>query len=223
MFIHTDSMFVKADARFYDCVMAAKPDRKRSRSTQQERSEKTVAALLEAARLLFARQGFAATSLDDILAATKLTRGALYHHFNGKTELFRAVFEEQEKILTAAVARAAAEKRSAWQAFRAGCDGFLEACLDPATQRIILIDAPAVLGWDVMREIESRYALALLRAGLERTMAEGKLARRPVEPLAMILLGALSEAAMAIARAPDPKSAAGDARREIERLLKALA
>jgi len=201
--------------------MTAKTERKRP--TQQERSEKTVAALVEAARLLFAKQGFAATSLDDILAATKMTRGALYHHFDSKTSLFRAVFEEQEKILTAEVAKAAAEKRGAWQAFRAGCDGFLEACLDPATQRIILIDAPAVLGWDVMREIEARYALALLRGGLQRIMDEGKLAKRPIEPLAVILLGALSEAAMAIARAPDPKAAAQDARREIDRLLKALA
>lgn len=201
--------------------MTAKTERKKP--TQQERSEKTVAALVEAARLLFAKQGFAATSLDDILAATKMTRGALYHHFDGKAALFRAVFEEQEKILTAEVAKAAADKRGAWQAFRAGCDGFLQACLDPATQRIILIDAPAVLGWDVMREIEARYALALLRGGLQRIMDEGKLARRPIEPLAVILLGALSEAAMAIARAPDPKTAAQDARREIDRLLKALA
>lgn len=200
--------------------IARKP---RTRRSQKERSESTVAALVEAARNHFATRGFADTSLDDVLVVAGVTRGALYHHFASKTALFRAVFEEQEKILTAAIAAAAAGKRSGWAAFRAGCDAFLDACLDPATQRIILIDAPAVLGWDVMREIESRYALALLKGGLKRTIDEGKLAPRPIEPLALILLGALSEAAMGIARAPDQKTAAADARREIDHLLKALA
>ncbi len=199
--------------------MAKPPKRAR---TQKERSEATTASLVSAARALFAARGFADTSIEDVLNAASVTRGALYHHFDSKTALFRAAFEEQEKILTLAVAHAAAAKRGAWPAFRAGCEAFLEACLDPDTQRIILIDAPAVLGWDVMREIESRYALALLRAGLEAMMKEGKLARRPIDTLASILLGALSEAAMAIARAPDPRAASLDARREIDHLLKSL-
>jgi AcrR family transcriptional regulator len=191
--------------------------------TQAERSETTTRALVEAARRLFATRGFAATSIDDILKEVGITRGALYHHFATKTELFRVVFEEQEKLLMTAVAKATARKEDPWAAFRAGCEAFLEACLDPDTQRIILIDATSVIGWDAMREIESRYALALLEGGLERAMAAGKLARRPARPLAHLLLGALSESAMAIARSADPTATMKAARLEITRLLTALA
>ncbi|MEW6737460.1 MAG: TetR family transcriptional regulator [Acidobacteriota bacterium] len=201
---------------------------KRSRNakhirTQSERSEATTRALITAATSLFATNGFAGTSLDDILGIAMVTRGALYHHFESKTDLFRAVFEEQEQALSAVIVAAASGARDAWTAFRRGCEAFLTACLDPVVQRIILIDAPAVLGWEVMREIESRYALAMLRSGLERAIAEGKISRRPVEPLAHLLLGALSECAMAIARAPDAKATMQEARRELDRLLTALA
>ena len=191
--------------------------------TQAERSQTTTGLLITAAHRLFATKGFAATSIEDILAGAGITRGALYHHFETKTEVFRAVFEEQEKLLMAAVAAATAKKQDAWAAFRSGCEAFLEACLDPAVQRIILIDAPSVIGWEAMREIESRYALALLEGGLERAMAAGKISTRQARPLAHFLLGALSESAMAIARAPDPASTMQASKRELTRLLAALA
>jgi AcrR family transcriptional regulator len=194
----------------------------KARRTQVERSKSTIALLVEAARQQFAAKGYAETSIDNVLEAAGVTRGALYHHFATKSELFRAVFEEQEKIMTKAIAVAAGPKKNAWAAFRAGCEGFLDACLDPATQRIVLIDAPSVLGWDTMREVESRYALAMLRGGLKRAMEEGHLASRPVETLSQLLLGALSECAMSIARSPDPMQATRDARRELDHLLKAL-
>ncbi|MEO8753722.1 MAG: helix-turn-helix domain-containing protein [Casimicrobiaceae bacterium] len=193
------------------------------RRTQAERSETTTRALVSAAHRLFATRGFAATPIEDILAAAGIARGGLYHHFASKTELFRAVFEEQEKLLMAAVGTATDGRQDAWGAFRVGCDAFLDACLDPAVQRIILMDAPSVIGWEAMREIESRYALALLEGGLERAMRAGKLSKRPVRPLAHLLLGALSESAMAIARAPRPAAAMQASKREIARLLAALA
>jgi AcrR family transcriptional regulator len=195
----------------------------RQRRTQAERSEGTTRALVAAAHRLFAIKGFAATSIEDILAAAGVTRGALYHHFSSKSDVFRAVFEEQEKLLMAAVATATEKKADAWAAFRAGCEAFLDACLDPAVQRIILIDAPSVIGWDAMREIESRYALALLEGGLEQAMRAGKITKRPTRPLAHLLLGALSESAMAIARAADPAATMHAAKREVARLLVALA
>jgi AcrR family transcriptional regulator len=201
------------------------PKRPPRRRTQRERSDATVAALVEAARLRFAADGFTGTAIDDILRDIGITRGALYHHFASKAELFRAVFEEQERRLTAAVVAGAeaAATRSAWPAFRAGCEAFLDACLDPSTQRIVLIDGPAVLGWEVVREIEERYVVALLRDGLARAIEAGALARRPIEPLADILIGALTECARSIARAPQPQIAAREARRELDRLLRALA
>ncbi len=188
---------------------------KKERRTQAERSEATTGAIVAAAHRLFAAKGFAATSIDDILAAAGATRGALYHHFESKTEIFRAAFEEQEKVLMQAVTRASATKRDSWSAFRAGCEAFLEACLDPAMQRIVLIDAPSAIGWEAMREIEHRYARAVLELGLERAMEDGSIARRPVRPLANFLLGAMSESAMGIARAPDPRATMNDARSEL--------
>lgn len=191
--------------------------------TQAERSAATTGALVASAHRLFAVRGYADTSIDDIVAAAEITRGALYHHFENKTDLFRAVVEEREQQMMAVVRRATEGQPDAWLAFRAGCAAFLSACLDPQTQRIILLDAPVVLGWEALREIESRYAVALLRMGLERAMADGRLAPRPVDPLARLLLGALSEGAMAIARSADQPATMRDYQREIDRLLDGLA
>jgi AcrR family transcriptional regulator len=196
--------------------------RKREPRTQQERSETTTRALLVAATDLFAARGFAATSLDEILRAAGVTRGALYHHFDSKTALFAAVVEDQERALTRIISAAAAHERDAWRAFRKGCEAFLEACLEASVQRLLLVDGPSVLGWEHMRQIEARYTWALIRAGLERAMAEGQLARRPVEPLTHILLGALSESAMAIARSDHPHETMEATRRELDRLLSSL-
>jgi AcrR family transcriptional regulator len=178
---------------------------------------------VESARRLFAARGFAATSLEDILQAVGMTRGALYHHFEGKAALFREVYEAQEHLLMQKVAAAAERERQPWAAVRAGCEAFLDACVDHGTQQIILIDAPGVLGWEVMREIKSRHAMSLIREGLQASIQAGQLRRRPVDPLAHMLLGALSESAMAIARAQDPTAMAAAARKEIRHLLQALA
>jgi AcrR family transcriptional regulator len=199
-----------------------KRERRRERRTQEERSETTKRALVEAAREQFATMGFAATSIDDVIRKVGVTRGALYHHFESKTELFRAAFEVTEKELTHSIAMAAQGARDGWSAFRAGCKAFLEACLEPKVQQVVLLDAPSVLGWEGMRAIEARYALALLQAGLERCMAEGYLERRPVEPVAHFWLGALAECAMSIARAPDPKVALAETQRELDRMLRAF-
>jgi len=197
--------------------------KKTLRRTQEERSETTTRTLLSNAKDLFAARGYAATSLDDILERADLTRGALYHHFGSKTDLFRAVVEDEERKLTEAISTTAAAERDAWSAFRAGCMAFLEGCLDPKVQRLLLVDGPSVLGLAEMRALEARYTWALLRVGLERAMTEGRLARRPVEPLTHLLLGALSQAAMAIARAKDPAATLRDTKAEVDRLLAAIA
>ena len=121
------------------------------------------------------------------------------------------------------IAEAARTERDAWSAFRAGCHAFLEACLDSKVQRLLLIDGPAVLGLEEMRRIEAATTTALIRSGIERAMTDGKIAKRPADPLTHLLLGALSQAAMAIARADDPAVTMRETRREVDRLLAGLA
>jgi AcrR family transcriptional regulator len=192
------------------------------RKTQNERTEATKALLMAAARGQFAEKGFSETSIDEILSIAGVTRGALYHHFASKSELFKAVFEEEEKALVARVMALVYPQRGAWAKLQTGCRVFLEACLDPTIQRIVLRDARAVLALDELREIESRYTLALLRNGLTESIAEGAIVARPVDTLASMLLGALSESAMAIARSSQPKKTLKEALRELDNFLNSI-
>lgn len=193
-----------------------------SRRTQQERSDETTRKLVGAAKALFATKGFAGTSIDDINGAAKVTRGALYHHFESKTDIFRAVFEEKEQELVETITRAALKASDPWKGFHAGCLAFLEACLDPAIQRIVLIDGPAVLGWDAVRAIEARHTLPLIQRGLAGAMKAGRLTERSVEPLSYFLLGALTECAKGIVHSKQPQATLKGAKAELTRLLEAL-
>lgn len=179
--------------------------RKTQARTQVERSDATRAALVAAAHSLFAKDGFSATSLDDVVARAGLTKGSLYHHFAGKRELFEAVFEKEQMRLAELGMRAYAGKRDQCAGLFEACRAFLEAALDPGTQRVTLLDGPTVLGWDRLREIENRYTLANLRLGFERAMSEKLVAVRPIEPLLQLLNGALCDAAMYVARSKDPR------------------
>jgi AcrR family transcriptional regulator len=192
------------------------------RRTQAERSETTRAALLGAARRLFTEQGYAGTNREEIAAAAGVTRGALYHHFSSKEALFRAVVEELEEEVTAKVATIAMQGPDAAAELRLGCLAFLDACLDPAVRRIVLLEAPAVLGWDQWREIDSRYGLALLTHGVQAVMDAGLVAPGPVAPLAHMLLGALNEAALLVATAKRPKAARAEVGRTVEQVLDRL-
>ena len=114
--------------------------------TQAQRREATTTALLDAARDLFAEDGYAATSLDAVATKADVTKGAVYHHYDGKRQLFEAVFTREVEELTARLAGAYARNSDPWKALEAGCRAFLEACLEPALQRIVLLDALAALG-----------------------------------------------------------------------------
>ena len=181
------------------------------RSRMAERSEETREALIEAARTLFAERGFAAVSIEEIVRAARLTRGALYHHFDSKEELFRAVYERVEQELVQGIAAVAISAADPMEALRAGALAFLNACEDPAVQQIALIDAPSVLGWEQWREIGLRYGLGLVQGTLQAAMDAGMIERQPVRPLAHLLHGSIDEAAMLIARADD----GGSTRREV--------
>jgi AcrR family transcriptional regulator len=190
-----------------------------------QRSERTRAALLAAARELFGRRGYGAVPVEEVVRRAGVTRGALYHQFpGGKEELFRAVFEEVEgellqQVETAGAALGPADPLSA---LRAGVDAALDASLDPAVARLTLLDAPAVLGWEAWRALGERYALGVVRDALEAAVEAGALAPVPVEPLAHALLAAIEESALWVARAEDGRAARAAAGEALEALLAGL-
>jgi len=188
-----------------------------------ERSEATRAALIATAYELFADRGYAGVGTEEIVRATGVTRGALYHHFSGKRELFQAVYEEVERQLVEQIATSAiATAGDPLQALHAGAEAFLDASEDPAVQRIALVDAPSVLGWEQWRAIGLQYGFGLVQGTVQAAMDAGLIDRQPVRPLAHLLLGAIDEGAMLVARADD----GGETRRQvgasIARFLEAL-
>jgi AcrR family transcriptional regulator len=178
----------------------------------------TRAQLIQAGRELFAERGYAGVGTEEIVARAGVTRGALYHHFEDKKDLFRAVHEQLERDLATSIGEQIADVEDPWEALVRGVRGFLNASTDPALMRIALVDAPVVLGWQEWREIDARYSLGLVSLGLQNAMDRGLLRRQEVRPLAHLLLGSITEAAMMIAHAPDHEAA----RREVEAPLLAL-
>jgi len=196
--------------------------RGQTRRTQAERRAATRRALLDAGRALFAERGYAGAGQEEIVERAGVTRGALSHHFGTKLGLFGAVVEAVEQDLTARIATAALAGADPLEHLRFGCLAFLDAALDPAVRRIVLLDAPAVLGWEAWRQMETVYGLGLVSEALEHCMAAGLLVRRPVAPLAHLLLAALNEAAMLVATAVEPEQARAEVGEEVERLLASL-
>ena len=193
-----------------------------TRRSQAERTSATRRALLDAARAAFAEHGFTGTGREQVAAAAGVTRGALYHHFGTKEGLFRAVVEELESGLAEQVAAAAGQGSDPVDELRRGCLAFLDACLEPAVRRIVLLEAPVVLGWDAWREIDARYGLALVRAGLAGALDQVGLDPAAVDPLAHLLLGALNEAALLVATADDPVRAREEVGRTVVLVLDRL-
>src|ERR671910_953761 len=121
--------------------------------------EATRAQLIATARSLFGERGYASVGTEEIVRRAGVTRGALYHHFEGKADLFRAVFEQMEEELARRFATEALSNDDPYEALGAGVELFLDVCMEPEVQRIALLDAPSVLGWELWREIEARYSL----------------------------------------------------------------
>jgi AcrR family transcriptional regulator len=194
----------------------------RARRTQAERSEATRVALVAAARELFARRGYAGVGTEEIVQRAGVTRGALYHHFRGKKDLFRAVYELVEQELTERIAHRLGATDGPIELLRRGAALFLDICTEPEAQRIALVDAPSVLGWETWREIGQRYGLGLVEAALQNAIDTGAIASQRARPLAHLLLGALDEAALLVARADDVAAARREVGETIDRLLLAL-
>ena len=183
----------------------------RMRTRRAEQAEGTRAALVAAARGLFADRGYAGVGNEEIVAAARVTRGALYYHFEDKRDLFRAVFAEVDRELVEGVARVALAEGDPWRRLVAGCDAFLDACIDPALQRIVFLDAPSVLGWHEWHEVgDAASALGVIEFGLQAAADAGVIGVSNVPVFAHLVLGALNEAGMFIAHAGDPRRARTD-------------
>jgi AcrR family transcriptional regulator len=196
-----------------------------NRRTQTERSAATRAALVRAARPLFAEHGFAGVSTETIVAAAGVTRGALYHQFGGKTKLFEAVYEAIEDDLARGLGELIAAKgvSDPIDVMTLGADAWLDACGEQEIQQIVLLDGPAVLGWARWREIGMRYALGLMERLLTDAIDVGRISPQPVHALAHVLVGALDEAGLYIARAEDQPAASDEMRTVIAALVMSLA
>lgn len=166
------------------------------RRTQRERSDATRTALTVAARELFAELGFHGTPAEAVVRRAGVTSGALYHHFRDKKDLFRAAFEAVEASLADRVAAQARLGKDAWERLEKGVVEYLRACRENEVRRIVLQDGPSVLGWEEWHTIDAAHHLRPLAASLAWAMRAGMLERRPPEPLARVLLGALTEAGL---------------------------
>ena len=182
--------------------------------TQAERTEATRGALVAAARQLFGARGYAAVGTEEIVSAAGVTRGALYHHFRDKRDLFRAVFIESENDFVGRVGARVAGIEDPYELLVAALEATLDACTDSELARIAFLDGPAVLGFEDWRSIVDGYSLGLLTAMLTQAMEAGALRQAPVDPLAHLVSGALNEAGMVIAAGGD-RDAVGAAMRAL--------
>ncbi len=193
-----------------------------------EQLKATRTALLQAARELFTERGYADTGTEDIVQRAGVTRGALYYQFRDKPSLFRTVVEDinlniSTQILSAVQANQGEETGDLWdQIVRASVEAYLDACLDPAIQRIVIFEASSVLGWEERSDIDRKYGLDLIRGSLQELMSAGLIAPQPVEPLTHLVLGLATEAATYIAHADDIPTARKEMRACLERLYNGL-
>jgi AcrR family transcriptional regulator len=185
-------------------------------------AQATREALIRAALELFTKRGYAGVGTEEIVARAKVTRGALYHHFEDKRDLFRAVFERVEAELMERIGATMEAVDDPWELMVAGMRSFLDACEEPAVKQISLTDAPAVLGWQEWREIDNRHGLGLTRAALEGAVDAGVLRPIVVEPMAHLFVAALSEAAFVIAHAEHPRKARAEVEQALRQLVEGL-
>jgi len=195
-----------------------------ARTKHDLRSEATRRQLVSAARALFGANGYAGVGTEEIVQAAGVTRGALYHQFRDKADLFAAVAEEVEAEIAGRIAAGAAEAAAddPVGALRIGARLFLDACAEPEVERIILLDAPAVLGWEAWRDLAGRYGLGLVQVALQTAMDAGAIVAQPVVPLAHVLVGALDECALYIAGAEDPAAAREQCVAIFDRILRSI-
>jgi AcrR family transcriptional regulator len=187
-----------------------------------ENADATRRALMSAAKKLFATRGYTDTPTEEVVHRAGVTRGALYHHFDSKETLFQAVFEEVTQEIVRRALDAKSPATDAWEDLSNRAQAFLDACVDPAIVRIAFIDAPSVLGWERWRELDAAYGMKVVQDAFQEAMDAGLIAAQPVAPLSHIVLGALNEAAVLIARASDRDAVRAQVGEIVNRLLQGL-
>ena len=187
-----------------------------------EQSRETQDRLIKAAKELFATKGYAGAAMEELVAKAGLSRGALYHQYQDKRDLFRAVFVAVEEDLGQRIAMEVASETDPWKQLQAGARAFLKSASDPVIRRIVLVDGPSVLGWEEWRRIDAQHSLGMVRMIFEMNIAAGNILEQPVDPLAHLIVGALNEAALAVAAADDPDGAREEFAESIIRVLDAF-
>jgi AcrR family transcriptional regulator len=192
--------------------------------TQAERSAATRHALIEAARRLWGERGYAEVSTPEIAEAAGVTRGAMYHQYADKAALFRAVIEamDQEVIERLQASVAAAQPKTPIDTMRAMADAWLDIAAEPEVRQLMLLDAPSVIGWAEYREMSQRNSVEAAEELLKAAIQAGQLRPQPLRPLALVLFGALDEAAMYLADAENPVQARDESRAVIRDLIDGL-
>jgi AcrR family transcriptional regulator len=187
---------------------------KDARILQGTETQKT---LRREARKIFAKKGYSGANTNELVERARVTKGALYHHFTNKRELYQAVVEDMEQELVEHI-EAAGAGRATWERLRAMCRAYLDACRDPALARMLVLEAPVVLGWKTWCNLEQKYEVA----AFARCLNEAGALQEPAETLAQVILGALTTGARVIATAADPSAARADVQRTIDRLIAGL-
>jgi AcrR family transcriptional regulator len=192
------------------------------RSRRVEYSESTRQALVDSAVELFTKRGYAGTSLDEVTKRARVTKGALYHHFSGKQALFEAAFDSIENGFVQRLGEIVGAPGDPWDTAIAGLRAYVRVCLEPSYQRIVVHEAPVVMGWERWREAEEHFSYGLLRTTIGVLVESGELEQLPVETMTRLLFGALSAGASTIAAASDPRKASAEVERTIVRVVEGL-
>jgi AcrR family transcriptional regulator len=178
--------------------------------------------LIEVATRLFAEHGYESTSIEAVLSAAGVSRGALYHHFAGKEALFEAVVSAVSEQVTVELTETVQGCADPLDAMRTAAVAWIDLAADPVIQRIVLVDAPSVLGWDRWRAMDDGRTLGAMRAMLQAISDSGRLPAELVGPFSHMILAALDEIVMVIARAPDSTAAVAEGRMAVQALLDRL-
>ena len=190
--------------------------------SKAQQSEETIQRLIGIAEQHFSTFGYEKASTEKIVEEAEVTRGALYHHFKSKKGLFEAVVLELHRRVAKNIEQAASSESSSWSSFRAGCEAWLEASADPVIQKILIIDAPSVLGWKQWLQLDEQHGLRLLRDGLAELVWQEEIQSSTEEALLYLLNGALNQAAMWVSSKQNPDQALHEARKAFNLIIEGL-
>lgn len=185
-------------------------------------TEETIRKLIEVARTHFTEHGYANTALETIVQEVKLTRGAVYHHFRGKKELFRAVLDDVQQEVASRLEREASTSEDVWQQLYLGCRAFVMAAVEERNRRIMLIDGPSILGWEEWRGMDQKHSMRLLRDQLGLMQEQGFFRNIPLDALTYFISGGLNETALWLANKPEQPDALDECMKVLSNILDGL-